>query len=351
MGSAEDPYKKYWLAILIGFVLTGAWLCLPIMETSVGSAHVDTSKPAVDPNAAGSLDAVDNPSGAQGFALSLDGTRRKSKSDEPIESMLYQAPPEVASAAAASGAPLGAAAGSPSSLAQQLKDLGDKKAASGGWGEKAQRGFSAPRLGSSLSGTGGTSGGAGASASSGVSAFGSSNAQIGYGATRGLRDDGASDRPVGGVAALRRIASQTQQAAANRSGDGAVAGNSRVFDGSKAREIGAPTGADLAGGYAALDSAPANLKLNDTKLDKKEIKEPTAVDVPKAASSGDDTAKQLAITAASIVIGGLIGGTAGTMVMTMAQTMIQQQQSQAAAEKSKANLAASNGKINATTSQ
>ncbi|MBI3565837.1 MAG: hypothetical protein HY079_11615, partial [Elusimicrobia bacterium] len=262
------------MAILIGFVATGMWLCLPIMETPVGSAHVDTSKPAVDPNASQSLDSVDNPAGAQGFSVSMEGLKHKSKSDEPIESMLYQAPAEPTNGAAASGAPLGGASGSASSaasLAQALKAVGDKKDSSG-WGEKAQKGFTAPRLSGGLSGVGSASGGAGASASAGVSAFGSSNAQIGYGGTRGLRDDGGADaKPAGGVAVLRKVAEMSKKAAANRSGDGAVSSNSRIFDGAKAQGIGAPVGPAGAANYEALDAAPANLKLNDPKLDKKEL--------------------------------------------------------------------------------
>lgn len=345
VGAADDPYKKYWVAILIGFVMTGMWLCLPIMETPVGSAHVDTSKPAVDPNASQSLDSLDNPAGAQGFSVSMEGLKHKSKSDEPIESMLYQAPAEPTNGAAASGAPLGSASASASaaSLAQALKDVGEKKDASG-WNEKAQKGFTAPRLSGGLSGTGSASGGSSASASAGVSSFGSSNAQIGFGATRGLRDDGSADAkaPVGGVAALRKVAQMTKQAAANRSGDAAVSSNSRIFDGAKAQGIGGPVGPAGAADYAALDAAPANLKLNDPKLDKKEIKEPTPADTPAATSS--DNGKQLAMMAASLLIGGAIGGTGGTMVMMMGQYMIQQQEARAAEQRSQENLAKAKAK-------
>jgi hypothetical protein len=344
VGASDDPYKKYWVLILIGFILTGGWLCMPIMETSVGSTHVDTSKPAVDPNAAQSLDSVDNPSGAQGFSVSMDGLKHKMKSDEPVESMLYTGPADApAAGAAAAGAPLGSSSGSAGSLAQRLKDVGDKNKAdaSSSWGEKAQRGFTAPHLGSSLSGAGSASGGAGASA--GMSSFGSSNAQIGMGTTRGLHDDGSADKAVGGVAALRKIAAASQQAAANRSGDGAVASGSRIFDGAKAQGIGSPVGGAGSAAYAALDNAPANLKLNDPKLDAKEMKEPAAVDVPTAAT--DDTAKQLAMMAVTMIIGGAIGGTAGSMAMMMGQMMMTQQQSQAADARAKANQAKAAGNV------
>ncbi len=343
VGASDDPYKKYWLVLLIGFALTGGWLCLPVMETQVGSTHVDTSKPAIDPNAAQSLDSVDNPSGAQGFSVSMDGVKRKMKSDEPVESMLYTAPGEAPGGAAASGAPLGTATGgaASASLAQQLKDVGDKKDAAGGWNEKAQRGFTSPHLGGSLSGAGGTSGGAGASA--GVSAFGTSNAQVGLVGTHGLHDDGSADKAAGGVAALRKVAALSKQMAANRSGDGAVASGSRIFDGAKAQGIGSPVGPAGAASYEALDKSPMNLKLNDPKLDQKELKEPAAVDVPTAATN--NMGQQLAMMAATALIGGLLPGTAGTMVMMMGTMMIQQQQAQAAEAKSQADLAKSKAKM------
>lgn len=338
VGAADDPYKKYWWAILAGLVLTGAWLCLPIMETPVGSARVDTSKPAVDPNAESSLDSVENPNGAAGGALdlSMDGAgKRKSRSDEAIASMLYQAPPEAGAAAA--GAPLGAATGS-ASLAQQLKSVGAKKPDDSGWGEKAQRGFAAPHLsgGGGLSGMGSASGGSSASASSGVSAFGASSAQIGLGSTRGLKDDGSADKMATGMQALRGAAQTSMAAAAAKSNDAARGGSGAMFDGSKGQNagIGGPAGGDN-GAYSALDAAPTNLKINDPKLmDKKELKDPPAADVPTAAG-GNDMAKQLAMMAATAVIGGLIPGVGGQMAMMMGMMMMQQQQAKADAESAK----------------
>lgn len=332
VGAADDPYKRYWWAILAGFVLTGAWLCLPILETPVGSARVDTSKPAADPNAESSLDSVENPSGAAGGALdlSMDGSgKRKSKSDEAIASMLYQAPPEAG--AAATGAPLGAASGS-ASLAQQLKNVGDKKKDDSGWGEKAQKGFAAPRLGGGggLSGVGSASGGssASASASAGASAFGSSNAQIGFGSTRGLKDDGSADKMAGGMQALRNAAKTSMAAAAAKSNDAARGGSGAMFDGSKGRNagIGVPAGGD-GGAYSALDAAPTNLKLNDPKLNSKELKAPPAADVPTAAT---DQNKQMMMMLATTLVGGVIGGTTGQMVMMMGMMVMQQQQTKAA---------------------
>lgn len=335
VADSEDPFKKYWWAILFGFVLTGAWLCLPVMETSVGSTRVDTSKPAFDPNSGSSLDSLENPGGAPGSALdlSMDGLGgRKSRSDEVIASMLYQAPAEVGGAAAA-GKPLGASSGS-ASLAQQLKSVGAKKAKdASGWSEKAQRGFTAPHLSANgMSGLGSTSGGSGASASasSGIGAFGAKSAEIGFGSTHGLHDDGSADGPApGGMQALRSAAKTAAAAAAAHSNDVAKGGAGSFFDGSKGADssIGGPGGNDLGGAYEALDAAPTNLKMNDPKMDKKELKPPPATDVPTAA---DDNTKQMMMMLASTVVGGLIGGTTGQMVMMMGTMMMQQQASQAA---------------------
>jgi hypothetical protein len=36
----NDPFKKYWWVILLGFAGVGAWVCMPLMDTPVGSASV-----------------------------------------------------------------------------------------------------------------------------------------------------------------------------------------------------------------------------------------------------------------------------------------------------------------------
>lgn len=328
--------------ILGGFVLTGAWLCLPIMETPVGSASVNTSKPAVDSGAEQSLDSV-GAGNATGSAidLSMDGAgKRKGKSDEAIASMLYQAPPEAGAAAA--GAPLGSSTGgSSASLAQVLKSVGDKKKDEAGWGEKAQKGFSAPRLGGSgMSGLGGGGGGssASASASSGMGAFGSKGSQISFGGAKGLKDDGSADKTATGTqAALKGAAKASIAAAAAKSNDAARGGAGSFFDGSKgqAAAVGMPAGGP-SGDYAALDAAPTNLKLNDPKLDQKELKAPPGTDVPTAASDDNQMAKQMAMMVATAVIGGMLPGAGGQMVMMMGMMMMQQQQAQASAAKSAA---------------
>ena len=332
VGAADDPYKKYWWAILAGFVVTGAWLCVPIMETPVGSIHVDTGpKAGVDAaSVEQSLDSADGPSGAPGGAvdLSMDGVGRKSKAGDDMMSMLYQAPPSEAGAEAAAKSAGGAT--SAASLAQQLKDVGAKSEASG-WGEKAQRGFGAPRLsGGGLSGSGSASGGSSASAYAGAgNIFGARTAQVGFGATRGLRDDGSADSP--GFRALKASVGAAGAGGPNLKGsnEAAHASMSQSFDGAKGRAP-APIGTGaMAQANAAYDAAPANLKANDPRLDSKKLPDPPMAPPPPAA--GPDIGKQLMIMAATALIGGMIGGIGGQMVMSMGTMMMQQQQQAAAA--------------------
>ena len=166
VSGADDPFKKYWWAILMGIVFTALWLLTPMLgEKSVGSTVVDTSTPKVTENVEQSLsgDAGD------GINLSMEGTGHKRKEDGILGSSLYQAPPEEKAVAAAPA--LGAASGSASgsTLAGALKKVSES---TGGWGEKAQKGFNVPKLaGGSLSGMGAASGGKAGSASGSGSAF------------------------------------------------------------------------------------------------------------------------------------------------------------------------------------
>ncbi|MFI5360640.1 MAG: hypothetical protein ACHQ49_01620 [Elusimicrobiota bacterium] len=332
VGAASDPYKKYWWVILAGFVFTGAWLLLPMMETPVGSVHVDSAgKPgAGSADAEQSLDSPDNPSGAAGAAvgLTLDGTKRVSKSgEEDASSMLYQAAAPAAGAAAA-GAPLGAAtAASASTLAQQLKDAGKPAAApaGSGWAEKAQRGFSAPSLSANgLSGLSGSKGGSSASTGLGTNFFGSKNAAVTFGE--------AAPMP-GGVpesAAFKAVRAAAAAAAPSLTGsnESLAASNSKAFDGGKGK---APAAIGL-GAYAqaqgALSAAPINLKANNAQLDLKKLPDPPMAMAPPPKQ---DQVKQLAMMGATLLIGGMIPGVGGQMVMMMGMMMLQQQNQQATA--------------------
>lgn len=250
-------------------------------------------------------------------------------------SSLYQAPPEEAAAAAAAtagGAALGSASGSASgsTLAGALKKVGE---GTGGWGEKAQRGFNAPRLaGGSLSGMGAASGGRSGSAS-GTSAFGSSNASIGFAGTKGLSGSVQED-PVAaskGVAALRAASAQAQAAAGKKSLDDARGSMSAVFDGAKGgSKIGGNVGA-MGAAYAALDAAPANLKEADPKLNEKKLEAPPGVDTGADNGMGDsEIAKQIAMQLAGAVLGAVIGGPVGPIVTQVIMQAVQRQADQEA---------------------
>jgi len=334
VGAADDPYKKYWWGILAGFIVTGMWLCIPIMETPVGSVHVDTRSKAVDASSSEqSLDSPDNPSGAAGGALdlSMDGAKHKSKSGDAddMTSMLFQAPPDPGAAAAA-GKPLGdaTAASASASLAQQLKDAGKKD--SGGWGgEKAQRGFNSPHLaGGSLSGMGSLGGGGSSASAGGVNgAFGSHNANVGFEATKGLHDDGSTE-PAG----LHALAAAAK-AGPNLKGSAEAlsVGAGQSFDGGRGKGAG-PSGASQ-GAYqqasAMYDAAPANLKANDPKIDQKKLPDPPAA--PTANSNPDQT-KQMIEMVGLALVGGMVGGVAGQMIAMVGSQMIQMQAQQDAAK-------------------
>lgn len=326
---AEDPFKKYWWAILMGFGVTALWLLLPMMgEKSVGSASVDLSKKA-DAPAEQSLGGADEGDGS----LSMDGARRKKKDEGLVGSMLYQPMPGEGlegdpAAAATAGSKVGLGSASGGTLASALKKVSD---GSTGWGgEKAQRGFNQPKLaGGSLSGMGSASGGSAGSASSGMSGFGSKNANVGYGNTKSVADAGDPSAAASkGIAALRGAAAAAQAAAANRSNDGAANGAGRAFDGSRGgNSIGAGAGGVALGStYEALDAAPANLKASDPKLNDKKIEPPAGTNLAQSDMDNSAFAKQLAMMMVGIVVGGVIGGPAGGIVTSVIQKAVEAQE-------------------------
>ncbi|MBI3288249.1 MAG: hypothetical protein HYZ74_01885, partial [Elusimicrobia bacterium] len=220
---ADDPYKKYWWVILLGCAFTALWLLMPMLgEQAIGSTSVDAGKPKTDADVEQTLAAGDAGSGVD---LSMDGTGKKKKADGMTGSMLYQVVPgdelnpEPAAAA-------GASASAGGSLANELAKVSRQ---SGGWGEKAQRGFNAPRLaGSSLSGMGAASGGR-AGGISGSGAFGTRNAQVGFAATKSLSGGAGEDAPESkGLAALKTAADLSESAVANRSNDAATTSLNRA---------------------------------------------------------------------------------------------------------------------------
>lgn len=329
---ADDPFKKYWWAILLGIVFTALWLLAPMLgEQSVGSTAIETGKPKGDAGVEQAL----TPDAGGGMDMATDGAGQK-KEDSSLRSGLYQAPAEEATAAATAGpaAPGSTAAGSAagSTLAGELKKVSES---GGGWGEKAQKGFNALKLaGSSLSGMGAASGGRSGSAASGTSAFGSSNAKIGFAGASGL-SGGGSEAAAGpnskGVAALKAAAAQAVSAAANTSNDASRSSLTQAFDGAKGGSAIGGGAASLPGTYAALDAAPVNLKLSDPKLnEKKPVAPPAGVDTGGSGGmENSDMAKQIAMQLAASVIGGAIGGPVGAIATDVIMKAIERQDAQA----------------------
>ena len=330
VSDADDPFKKYWWVILLGIAFTGIWLLMPMLgEKSVGSDSYQSAKPKVEENVEQSLSSAD---AGNGIDLSMEGTGRQRKEDGALGSSLYMAPDEPVPAAAAAGAAASATPGKASaSLASALKKVSEGT----GWDEKAQKGFKAPQLaGGSLSGMGAAGGGKAGSAAGGLGAFGSRNANVGFGSTRGLSGDVKEQQAprANGMGALKATAGLAADAARNSSNDGARGALSQGFDGGKPGSKiggGGSGGAVLSGGYAALDAAPINLKLDDPKLNGKEIKppeKPETADAGESAADDEAMAQQLAMQMVGIVVGGMIGGPVGGIVTNAINKAVENQQ-------------------------
>jgi hypothetical protein len=313
----NDPFKKYWWAILLAFAGIGLWVCLPLMDTSVGSVSVARHGLGTENQ---SLDSMANPNGAPGSAydLSMDGTSPKKKTDGELTSSLYQAPPEDTSGAAAPGAPLTAGAGTAASFAQALKDVSKKSDASGWGGAKAQAGFTAPKGNfSSLSGLGGSSAGSGASSGGGSqNLFGQNVAKTAMTSTRGLGsgDSGAAGqggKPV--MNSLNAAKSQGLAALSQKSMDAGRATAGGIFDGSRAgNAITGGQGTALGGSYSGLDAAPANLKINDPNANVNK-QEPVPAKFAANADTSDQMKQAIIMMVVSAVVGGVVTGIVGSI--------------------------------------
>ncbi|MCX5795707.1 MAG: hypothetical protein NTY77_09460 [Elusimicrobia bacterium] len=309
----NDPFKKYWWVILLGFAGVGAWVCMPLMDTSVGSGSVRAHGLKSENQ---SLDSMANPSGAPGQAvdLSMDNAYGKKKADGESMSSLYQAPPEAATGAAAPGAPLTGSA----SFADALKDVSRKTEASASWGgAKPQVPFTPPKGNfSSLSGMGG-SGGSGASSGPSVSgAFGTSVAKTGFAQTRGLGpgDSGAGQggKPI--MNSLKGAASQGQAALTTKSADAARAMSGASFDGSRGGSaIGGGPGTAQGGAYTGFDAVPANLKANDPNANVNKMESVPGKFAAPAVDEGEQMRKAIMMMVISAVVGGVVTGVVGSV--------------------------------------
>ena len=336
--TAQDPYKRYWLVLLAGFGLTAFWIMLPMMQPGVGSVHVSPPSAATDASVEQNLERSGGGVSAPGGSLTAGSLSQQGA----VGSMLYQAP--EGSGASAAGAPLAGGAAA-ASLAQQLKDVGKAQDASGGGGEKAQRGFEMPHLsGGGLSGLSG--GGGGSAPTAGVnSAFGAQNAKVDFVPGQGLSAAAAKGGDGAGQA-LRAAAAASSLAAAQRSGDAAVGGLANVFDGSAKRNaIGGAAGAAAGGAYAALDAAPANLKANNPdQFDKKDIGEPP----PSAPPPEDQAAKQasqMKQAAMTVAMMGMAAAGVGAPVMMVMTMMMQQMAARDAEDRADAQQAAAANRL------
>ncbi|MEK7389215.1 MAG: hypothetical protein AAB036_05925, partial [Elusimicrobiota bacterium] len=248
VSDADDPYKKYWWAILLGFAGTTVWLLSPMLgERPIGSTRVGAAATAPGADVEQSLSSAQGTAGAE---ASLAAQSSAKSAEAQGGSSLYQgAPGDSAGSdqtAAATDAPGAAAA--EKSLADELK-----KVSEGGWGEKPRRGFSAPKLsGGAMSGLSSAVGGRAQSASS-VGAFGVRNAQVGVSAAPSIsetRESAASGAK--GLASLKSVAVSARLAAGTASGDAAANSLNRAFDGANVENrIGGPGGAPIGSAYEA----------------------------------------------------------------------------------------------------
>ncbi|MDD5628467.1 MAG: hypothetical protein PHU21_05350 [Elusimicrobia bacterium] len=316
----NDPFKKYWWAILLGFAGVGAWVCMPLMDTSTGSVSVRSRGLKTDNQ---SLDNMSNPSGAPGSAydLSMDGAGGKKKGDGESTSSLYQAPPEAETGAVAPGAPLTGSAPGPASFANALKEVSRKTSASASWGNaKPQVAFTPPKGNfSSLSGLGG-GGGGGTGASAGpasMGAFGTGVSKTGMTTTRGLSggEAGSSQGAKPIMGSLKGAAAQGQAALTTPSADAARAMSGASFDGSRGGSaIGGEKGASAGGGaYAGFDAMPANLKANDPEANEYKYEAVPAKYAAETQDEGEQMKKAIMMMVISAVVGGVVTGVVGSV--------------------------------------
>lgn len=367
----SDPFKKYWWVLLVVFAGIAAGVCMPGGDGEGGGGSGLAASGGEDglrsagSSGPSSLDSTLNPSGAPGGVIDLSMASASSKRKDPgsLMSSLYSAPEDAPADASAAGAAAGSVASADAGagkgrLADALRDISKRPADPSGWGgQKAQRGFSASFAApkgnfGGLSGLGGGSSASGARfnaapsfAASGSDASG--GGRIGVSSTRGLTDDGSDSKTnVQSFNALRKVAKGMGNAA--RSGDIAAAMmmGGRSFDGGGAggMSMGKGAVADTAVA-AALNSAPANLKVNDPKLTDFKFEPVPMTNEPQIDEKEQRMRmQQMMMQALLMGIVGMALGPAGgmlmgpMMMMMQAQNQQQQQQSQANAQTTRNNF-------------
>ena len=330
---------RYWWVLGLGvLVLGGGSMMLfgptgeaPVAENRAGTTNEQNLE---------SLDAVQNPVGAPGGAiinLSMEGSgsySRRPQNESTQASSLYQSAAAAAAAngrGAAPGAAGGAAAGGDkaageraggtASLGEALKNAGKAGDGKGkGWGGDAARaGFTAPKASfGGMSGVGGSGGGSSGAHLSASTAFGTGRSDPGETSTVGLALKGGGDpRTKRGTnaslnslrsveAVMSRAAGSNSDMAANVGSQGYVAASSRPSG------PGGPGGAAVGGGGPG-SGVPDNLKGDDPKLQKKELKAPDVPEETKSALDKQAEQQKMMQELAKAVITSAVGGIAGQL--------------------------------------
>lgn len=325
----RDPLKDYWWMIVVCIGLIIGWLSMAA-PPGIGSQSVRIADgdEAVTEQSLTSLDAVENPQGAQGTALGMPGSGGGgSRSEAVVTSSLYRSPGGAAGApildAASSSSKTGAAGSD--NFAKAMRQVASKvKAPDHGWGGKSARsGFSRPKAKFGKIGSTRGSGGASTSAK-----FQTVKKAFGLGGETGL--SGLSANPkLSPDSRLKRAAGpgnrsleglkKAQQASLDslKGADEAMArGGRRTFDASAGRKSAIGQLAAAGGGGAGVsgdDGVPQNLKASDpAQLSKKEFEVP---DVGEGEEKQNEQSMQekMMMMMFSAVIGGILGPTAGGM--------------------------------------
>lgn len=343
-----DPLRKYWWVVLL-LVLAAGGGVLSMMRSGDGAGGGGAADSASGMSATEqSLDSIDqglsslaSPGGP--ISLSMDGSyRRREDGAGSQKSSLYEAPGAGSAAppgAAASVSTAGSAAGEggSGSLAEALKSVAKRasKAENKGWGDAVARsGFSPGAKLKAMSGLGAGGGGAGSSANLAVGGLaGGGFSGGGSGPASGgtmLSGDGGSMGPPkvrkGGHNQAFDILKQVEKNVAKSAGVGSdLAANlgARGYDGASLKTAaGAPglSGLPGAGGQVVgkLDAIPENLKLDDPKLQKKDIKVPEVGKDKDAQKTGMDMEQMMMMMLVQAAIGGIAGPMFGAVGMGIA---------------------------------
>lgn len=339
----NDPLKKYWWVVLL-LVLAAGGGVLSMMRSGEGAGGGVAATPSDEGMSASeqSLDSIDqgltslaSPGGP--VDLSMGGTyRRKDDSASSQKSSLYESPASNLTP----GAPVTAtvsesASAAGSSLAEALKSVAKRpsKADNKGWGDAVARsGFSAGVKLKAMSSLGTGGGGGGSSASMGVGGLGPSSSgggsAPGSGSTMLSGGGGGAGGPKirkGGHNQAFDVLKQVEKNSLLAKGAGAEAAanvNARGYDGASLKtNSGAPGLSGFASGgqvVGKLDAIPENLKLDDPKLQKKDIKVPQVGKDKEVPKTGMDMEQMIMMMLVQAAIGGIAGPMFGAVGMGIA---------------------------------